>query len=66
MIAHTTTNSSYRHSSAFRSLSVVDQRRHQIMAPLLPNVMRKPRAIRLAFTVVGSLTWEVEIRGVEK
>ena len=65
MIAHTTTNLSYHHSSAFCSLSMVDQQRHQIMAPLLPNTMRKPQAIGLAFAVIGSLAWGVKMRGVK-
>ncbi len=45
--------------------SWVEQWRHQIMAPLLPNAMCRPRAIRVALAVVGLLAWGGEIRGIK-
>jgi len=41
-------------------------RRHQIMAPLIPNAMRRPQAVGIAYAVVGSLAWRGEMRGVKK
>ncbi len=35
----------------------------QIMAPLLPNAMRRPRPVRVALAVVGLLAWGGKIRG---
>jgi hypothetical protein len=43
----------------------VEQWRHQIMAPPLPNAMRRPWAIGVALAVVGLLAWGGEIRGIE-
>jgi hypothetical protein len=44
--------------AALPSLSPwVEQRRHQIMAPPLPNAIRRPRAVGLALAVVGLLAW---------
>ena len=36
------------------------------MAPPLPNTMRRPRAIGLAFAVVGSLVWGVAMQPIKK
>jgi hypothetical protein len=44
--------------AALPSLSPwVEQRRHQIMAPPLPNAIRRPRAVGLALAVVGLPAW---------
>ncbi len=43
----------------------VEQWHHQIMAPPLPNAMRRPQAIGVALAVVGLLAWGGEIRGIE-
>ena len=43
----------------------VEQWHHQIMAPLLPNAMRRPRAIGVALAVVGLLAWRGEIKSIE-
>jgi hypothetical protein len=40
----------------------VEQWRHQIMALLLPNAMRRLRPIRVALAVVGLLAWGGKIR----
>jgi hypothetical protein len=53
--------------AALPSLSPwLEQRHDQIMAPLLPNAIRRPRAIGLALAVVGLLAWGGEMRGIEK
>jgi hypothetical protein len=44
----------------------VEQRRRQIMAPPLPNAIRRPRAAGLALALVGLLAWGGEMRGIEK
>jgi hypothetical protein len=36
------------------------------MALLIPNAMLRPQAVGIAYTVVGSLTWRGEMRGVKK
>ena len=36
------------------------------MAPPFPNTMCRPRAIGLAFAVIGLLVWRGENRGIEK
>jgi hypothetical protein len=43
----------------------VEQWRHQIMAPLLPNAMRRPQAIGVALAVIGLLAWGGKIRGIK-
>ncbi len=67
---HTTTNKMSRATlpqAALPSLSPwVEQRRHQIMVPPLPNAIRMPRAVGLALAVVGLLAWGGEMRGIEK
>ncbi len=43
----------------------VEQWRHQIVVPPLPNTMRRPRAVRVALAVVGLLAWGSKIRGIK-
>ncbi len=43
----------------------VEQWRHQIMAPPLPNAMRRPQAVRVALAVVGLLAWGGKIKGIK-
>ena len=53
--------------AALPSLSPwVEQWHHQIMAPPLPNTIRRPRAVGLALAVVGLLAWGDKMRGIEK
>ena len=53
--------------AALPSLSPwVEQRHHQIMAPPLPDTIRRRRAVGLALAVVGLLAWGGEMRGIEK
>ena len=53
--------------AALPSLSPwVEQWHHQIMAPLLPDTIRRPRASRLALAIVGLLAWGGKMRGIEK
>ena len=53
--------------AALPSLSPwVEQWHHQIMAPPLPEAIRRPRAVGLALAVVGFLAWGGEMRGIEK
>ena len=33
---------------------------------LIPNAMRRPQAVGIAYAVVGSLAWRGEMRGVKK
>ena len=35
------------------------------MAPLIPNAMRRPQAVGIAYAVVGLLAWRGEMRGVK-
>jgi hypothetical protein len=44
----------------------VEQRRHQTMAPPLPNAICRPQAIRIALTVVGLVAWGGKVRGIKK
>jgi hypothetical protein len=43
----------------------VEQWCHQIMAPLLPNAICKPWAVRVALAVIGLLDWGGKIRGIK-
>ncbi len=43
-----------------------EQWQHQIIAPPLPNTIRRPRAVRLALAVVGLLAWGGKMRGIKK
>ena len=53
--------------AALPSLSPwVEQWHHQIMAPLVPEAICRPRAVGLALAVVGLLAWGGEMRGIEK
>ena len=53
--------------AALPSLSPwVEQWHHQIMAPPLPDTIRRPRAVGLALAVVGLLAWGGEMRGIKK
>jgi hypothetical protein len=53
--------------AALPSLSPwVEQWHHQIMVTLLPNTIRRPRAVRLALAVAGLLALGGEMRGIEK
>ena len=44
----------------------VEQWHHQIMAPPLPDTIRRRRAVGLALAVVGLLAWGGKMRGIEK
>jgi hypothetical protein len=44
----------------------VEQRRPQVLAPPLPNAIRRSRAVGLARDVVGSLIWGGKMIGIEK
>ncbi len=35
----------------------VDQRRPQLLAPMLPTVIRRPQAVGVVFAVLGLLVW---------
>jgi hypothetical protein len=35
----------------------VGQQRPQLLAPMLPTVVRRPRAVGVALAIVGSLVW---------
>jgi hypothetical protein len=48
------------------SLSMVEQRHHQIMVPSLLKAIRMLQAIGLAFDVVGLLTWGGKMKGTKK
>jgi hypothetical protein len=53
--------------AALPSLSPwVEQQLHQIMAPPLPNAIRRPQAVGLALAVIGLLAWGGEMRGIKK
>ena len=53
--------------AALPSLSPwVEQWHHQIMAPPLPETIRRPRAVWLALAVVGLLAWGGKMRGIKK
>ena len=53
--------------AALPSLSPwVEQWHHQIMAPPLPDTIRRRRAVGLALAVVGLLAWGGEMRGIKK
>jgi hypothetical protein len=53
--------------TALSSLSPwVEQWHLQIMAPPLPETIRRPRAVSLALAVVGLLVWGIEMRGIKK
>ncbi len=41
----------------------VEQWRHQIMAPPIPNAMLRPRPVRVALAVIGLFAWGGKIRG---
>jgi hypothetical protein len=69
---HTTHNNQHEPQppyppAALPSLSPwVEQWHHQIMAPPLPDTIRRRRAVGLALAVVGLLAWGGEMRGIEK
>ncbi len=44
----------------------VEQRRPQILAPPLPNAIRRLQAIKLVLDVIGSLIWGGKMRGIKK
>ncbi len=53
--------------AALPSLSPwVEQWHHQIMAPPLPDTIRRRRAVGLALVVVGLLAWGGKMKGIEK
>ena len=53
--------------AALPSLSPwVEQWHHQIMAPPLPDTIRRPQAVGLALAVFGLLAWGGEMRGIKK
>ena len=69
---HTTHNNQHEPQppyppAALPSLSPwVEQWHHQIMAPPLPDTIRRRRAVGLALAVVGLIAWGGEMRGIEK
>ena len=44
----------------------VEQQRPQILAPPLPNAIRRLQAIKLVLDVIGSLIWGGKMRGIKK
>jgi hypothetical protein len=52
-------------STGFVFSPFVEQWCHQIMAPLLPNAMRRLQAIGVALAVIGLLAWGGKISGIK-